>query len=108
MLLNTVGVGIPLDSYLGLPDRGGVLHNVGAPDENLQVSAFSLLVNRRSLAGNMIGGLAETQEMIDFCAAHDITAAVEVVSADQVDEYYDKVISGDVRYRAVIDTITLG
>ena len=107
VLLNTVGAGIPLDSFMGLLDRGGVLHNVGAPDEDLQVSAFSLLVNRRSLAGNMIGGLPETQEMIDFCAEHDITATVEVVSADQVDEYYDKVVSGDVRSRAVIDTTTL-
>lgn len=107
LILNTVGSGIPLDSFLGLLGRGGTLANVGAPEDNLEVSAFSLLVNRRSIAGNMIGGLPEHQEMIDFCAAHDITATVEVISADQVDEYYDKVVAGDVRYRAVIDTATL-
>lgn len=107
VLLNTVGAGIPLDSFMALLARGGVLHNVGAPEESLEVSAFSLLTNRRSIAGNMIGGLPETQEMIDFCAEHGVTATVEVISADQVDDYYDKVVSGDVRYRAVIDTATL-
>ncbi|MFY0406985.1 NAD(P)-dependent alcohol dehydrogenase [Solicola sp. PLA-1-18] len=107
LIVNTVGSGIPLDSFLGTLARGGVLANVGAPEDNLEVSAFSLLTNRRSLAGNMIGGLPETQEMIDFCAEHGVTATVEVISADQVDEYYDKVVSGDVRYRAVIDTETL-
>ena len=107
VLLNTVGSGIPLDSFMGLLARGGVMHNVGAPEENLEVSAFSLLANRRQIAGSMIGGLPETQEMIDFCAEHGVTATVEVISADQVDDYYDKVVSGDVRYRAVIDTATL-
>lgn len=107
IVLNTVGSAIALDSFLGLLGRGGTLANVGAPEDNLEVSAFSLLMNRRSIAGNMIGGLAEHQEMIDFCAEHGITATVEVIAADQVDEYYDKVVSGDVRYRAVIDTSTL-
>ncbi len=107
LLLNTVGSGIPLDKFMGLLARGGVMHNVGAPEESLEVSAFSLLANRRSISGSMIGGLPETQEMIDFCAEHGVTATVEVISADQVDDYYDKVVSGDVRYRAVIDTATL-
>lgn len=107
VVLNTVGSGIPLDSYLGLLDRGGVLANVGAPSDNLEISAFSLLMNRRSIAGNMIGGLPEHQEMIDFCAEHGITAEVEVIDAEQVDDYYDRVVAGDVRYRAVIDTATL-
>lgn len=107
LLINTVGAGIDLDAYARLLDRGGVLHNVGAPEESLDISAFSLLSNRRTLAGSMIGGLPETQEMIDFCAEHGVTATVEVISADQVDEYYDKVVSGDVRFRAVIDTETL-
>ncbi|WP_298885579.1 NAD(P)-dependent alcohol dehydrogenase [uncultured Serinicoccus sp.] len=107
LLVNTVGSGIPLDSYMGLLDRGGVLANVGAPEDSLQVSAFSLLANRRSIKGNMIGGLPEHQEMLDFCAEHGITATVEVIDAGQVDEYYDKVVAGDVRYRAVIDTATL-
>ncbi len=107
LLLNTVGDGIPLDSFMGLLGRGGVMVNLGAPSDNLEVGAFSLLPFRRSLAGSMVGGLPQTQEMLDFCAEHDIVATVEVISADQVDEYYDKVVKGDVRYRAVIDTATL-
>ncbi len=108
LLVNTVGSGIPLDSFMGLLDRGGVMANLGAPSDNLEISAFSLLPNRRSISGSMVGGLPETQEMLDFCAEHGITATVEVIGADQVDDYYEKVVSGDVRYRAVIDTSTLG
>jgi alcohol dehydrogenase (NADP+) len=108
VLLNTVGSGIPLDSFFGLLDRGGVMINVGAPSEDLEVGAFSLITKRRALAGSQIGGLAETQEMLDFCAEHGVTATVELISADQVGEYYDKVVDGDVRYRAVIDVSTLG
>jgi alcohol dehydrogenase (NADP+) len=107
VLLNTVGSGIALDAFLGLLARGGTLANVGAPEDNLELSAFSLLMNRRSITGNMIGGLPEHQEMLDFCAEHGITATVEIISADQVDDYYDKVVAGEVRYRAVIDTDTL-
>lgn len=107
LLLNTVGDGIDLDRFLGLLDRGGVMVNLGAPSDALDVRAFSLLTMRRALAGSMVGGLPETQEMLDFCAEHGITATVEVISADQVDEYYDKVVAGDVRYRAVIDAGTL-
>ena len=107
ILINTVGDGIPLDSFLGTLDRGGVMVNLGAPSDNLEVSAFSLLTMRRAVAGSMVGGLSQTQEMLDFCAEHGITATVEVIDADQVDEYYDKVVDGDVRYRAVIDTASL-
>ncbi|MBF4161624.1 NAD(P)-dependent alcohol dehydrogenase [Nocardioides acrostichi] len=107
VILNTVGSGIPLDSYMGTLGRGGVMHNLGAPEDNLEVAAFSLLPNRRSLSGSMVGGLPETQEMLDFCAEHGITATVEVIDADQVDDYYEKVVSGDVRYRAVIDVASL-
>lgn len=107
LVLNTVGDGIDLDAYLGLLSRGGTMVNLGAPSDSLQASAFSLMGQRRSLAGSLVGGLLATQEMLDFCAEHDITSTVEVISADQVDEYYGKVVSGDVRYRAVIDTSTL-
>ena len=107
LLLNTVGDSVDLDDYFGLLGRGGTMVNVGAPSDKLELGAFSVLAMRRSLAGSMVGGLPETQEMLDFCAEHGITATVEVISADQVDEYYDKVVSGDVRYRAVIDTSTL-
>ncbi|GAB3989495.1 NAD(P)-dependent alcohol dehydrogenase [Nocardioides marmoraquaticus] len=107
LLVNTVGDGIPLDSFMGLLGRGGVMVNLGAPSDNLEVGAFSLLPFRRAIEGSMVGGLPETQEMLDFCAEHGITATVEVITADQVDDYYDKVVHGDVRYRAVIDVASL-
>ena len=108
LLINTVGSAVDLDSFLGLLTRGGAMVNLGAPSESLEVGAFSLLTMRRSVEGSMVGGLAETQEMLDFCAEHDITATVEVIGATEVDAYYDKVVDGDVRYRAVIDVSTLG
>lgn len=108
LILNTVGDAVDLDAFLGTLGRGGTMVNLGAPSESLDVGAFSLLTMRRSVAGSMVGGLAETQEMIDFCAEHGITATVEVITADQVDDYYDKVVDGDVRYRAVIDVSSLG
>ncbi|MDO9457610.1 NAD(P)-dependent alcohol dehydrogenase [Nocardioides sp.] len=108
LILNTVGDAVDLDAFLGTLGRGGTMVNLGAPSESLDVGAFSLLTMRRSVAGSMVGGLPQTQEMLDFCAEHGITATVEVISADQVDEYYDKVVDGDVRYRAVIDVSTLG
>ena len=107
LLLNTVGDGLDLDAYLGLLGRGGTMVNLGAPSDSLEVSAFSLMGRRRTLAGSLVGGLPATQEMLDFCAEHGVTSTVEVISADQVDDYYDKVVAGDVRYRAVIDTSTL-
>lgn len=108
LLINTVGAAVPLDSFIGLLGRGGTMVNLGAPSESLETSAFSLLTMRRALEGSMVGGLAETQEMLDFCAEHGITATVEVITADQVDDYYDRVVDGDVRYRAVIDVESLG
>jgi uncharacterized zinc-type alcohol dehydrogenase-like protein len=107
LILNTVGAAVDLDSYLGLLGRGGTMVNLGAPSESLEFGAFSLLMMRRQYAGSMVGGLVETQEMLDFCAEHDIAATVEVISGDQVDDYYDKIVDGDVRYRAVIDVSTL-
>ena len=76
-------------------------------DDVLEIAAFSLLPFRRSIAGSMVGGLPETQEMLDFCAEHDISAEVEVIPADQVNEAYERVLASDVRYRFVIDTGTL-
>ncbi|MEO9322865.1 NAD(P)-dependent alcohol dehydrogenase [Nocardioides sp. C4-1] len=108
LLLNTVGDAVDLDAFLGTLGRGGTMVNLGAPSDSLDVGAFSLLTMRRSVAGSMVGGLPETQEMLDFCAEHGITATVEVIAADQVDDYYDKVVDGDVRYRAVIDVATIG
>ena len=108
LILNTVGASVPLDSYLALLGRGGRMVNLGAPSETLEVNAFSLLSFRRGLEGSMVGGLPQTQEMLDFCAEHGITATVEVITADQVDEFYDRIVDGDVRYRAVIDVESIG
>jgi len=106
-LLNTVGADLDLDAYLGLLGRGGTLVNVGAPSAPQKFSMFSLLTNRRSYAGSMVGGIAQTQEMLDFCAEHGITATIELIDAAEVDDYYDKVVDGHVRYRAVIDAKSL-
>jgi uncharacterized zinc-type alcohol dehydrogenase-like protein len=81
--------------------------SVGAPPEPLPVQAFSLFANRRSFAGSTIGSIGETQEMLDFCAEHGIAPESELVSADQINEAYGRVLASDVRYRFVIDIVTL-
>ena len=107
VVLNTVGADLDVDDYLGLLGRGGTLVNVGAPSAPQKFGIFSLLTNRRNYAGSMVGGIAETQEMLDFCAEHGITATIELIDAGDVDTFYDKVVHGDVRYRAVIDVGSL-
>ncbi len=107
LIVNTVSAPIDVDAYLSLLAVGGALVNVGAPAEPLSLNVFSLIGGRRSYAGSMIGGIAETQEMLDFCAEHGIGAEVEVIAADQVNEAYERVLASDVRYRFVIDTTTL-
>ncbi len=107
LVLNTVSAVVDLDAYLSLLTLGGTLVAVGAPGEPLPVTVFSLFSNRRSLAGSSIGGIRETQEMLDFCAEHGLAADVEVISADQVNEAYERVLASDVRYRFVIDVSTL-
>ena len=107
LIVNTVSASIDLDAYLGLLAVDGTLVNVGAPAEPLSVNVFSLIGARRSFAGSMIGGIALTQEMLNFCAEHHIGAEVEVIPADKVNEAYERVIASDVRYRFVIDTSTL-
>ncbi len=108
LVLNTVSAAIDVDAYLGLLAVGGTLVNVGAPADPLSLDVFSLIGGRRSFAGSMIGGIAETQEMLDFCAEHHLGAEVEVISAEQVNEAYERVLASDVRYRFVIDTATIG
>ncbi|TDD08380.1 NAD(P)-dependent alcohol dehydrogenase [Saccharopolyspora terrae] len=108
LILNTVSAELPIDSYLGLLRVGGAMVNVGAPGTPLSYSAFSLIGGNKSLAGSMIGGIAETQEMLDFCAEHGIGAEIETISADQVNAAYERVTGSDVRYRFVIDTATIG
>ena len=107
LIVNTVSAPLDLDAYLGLLAVDGTLVNVGAPAEPLSVNVFSLIGARRSFAGSMIGGIALTQEMLDFCAEHGIGAEVEVIAADQVNEAYERVLASDVRYRFVIDAGTL-
>ncbi|QXG76296.1 NAD(P)-dependent alcohol dehydrogenase [Modestobacter sp. L9-4] len=107
LVLNTVSAPIDVDAYLSLLAVGGALVNVGAPPEPLSVNAMSLIGGRRTFAGSMIGGLAETQEMLDFCAEHRIGSEVEVIDAAQVNEAYERVLVSDVRYRFVIDTASL-
>ncbi|PRY51896.1 hypothetical protein LY71_101268 [Geodermatophilus tzadiensis] len=85
----------------------GALVNVGAPADPLSVTAVSLIGGRRTSAGSMIGGIAATQEMLDFCAERGIGAEVAVIPADRVDEAHERVLASDVRYRFVIDTATL-
>jgi alcohol dehydrogenase (NADP+) len=102
-----VSASIDLDAHLGTLAVDGTLVNVGAPAEPLSLQVFSLITGRRSLAGSMIGGIPETQEMLDFCAQHGIVSDVEVIAASQVNDAYERVLASDVRYRFVIDTATL-
>jgi uncharacterized zinc-type alcohol dehydrogenase-like protein len=107
LVLNTVSAAVDVNAYLSLLAVDGALVNVGAPAEPFRVDAMSLIGGRRTFAGSMIGGIAETQEMLDFCAAHGIGAEVEVIAADRVNEAYERVLASDVRYRFVIDAATL-
>nr|WP_227464619.1 NAD(P)-dependent alcohol dehydrogenase [Nocardioides lijunqiniae] len=107
LIVNTVSASIDISAYLGLLAVDGTLVNVGAPADPLPVQAMSLISGRRSFAGSMIGGIALTQEMLDFCAEHGLGAEVEVIAADQVNEAYERVLASDVRYRFVIDTSTI-
>jgi alcohol dehydrogenase (NADP+) len=107
LVVNTVSAPIDVDAYLSLLALDGTLVNVGAPAEPLSLNAMSLIGGRRTYAGSMIGGIAATQEMLDFCAAHGIGAEVEVIPAEQVNEAYERVLASDVRYRFVIDASTL-
>jgi uncharacterized zinc-type alcohol dehydrogenase-like protein len=107
LILNTVSANLDINKYLRLLRVDGTLVTVGAPPEPDKVQAFALIGGRRSLAGSAIGGLPDTQEMLDFCAEHDIKPAIELISADAVDGAYDRVVSSDVRYRFVIDVATI-
>ena len=107
LIVNTVSAEIDINAYLSLLAVDGTLVNVGAPSEPLPVHVFSLIPQRRSFAGSMIGGIRETQEMLNFCAEHNITPDIEVISANQIDEAWERVLASDVRYRFVIDIGTM-
>jgi alcohol dehydrogenase (NADP+) len=108
LIVNTVSANLPLDAYLGLLKAGGAMVSVGLPVEPDKVHAGSLIGRNRIYAGSNVGGLAETQEMLDFCAQHAIAPAIELIGADAVNSAYPRVTGSDVRYRFVIDTATLG
>jgi len=106
-ILDTVSAVHDLNAYVELLKRDGTLTLVGAPATPLPVAAFGLLFRRRQLAGSLIGGLRETQEMLDFCAEHGITADVERIPIQRVNEAYGRLEKGDVKYRFVIDMASL-
>ncbi|SIN92704.1 NAD(P)-dependent alcohol dehydrogenase [Agromyces cerinus] len=106
VILNTVSAVIDLDAYLALLDAGAAMVCVGAPGEPLEVGVMSLINGNKTLAGSNIGGIRETQEMLDFCAEHGIGAEIEVIPASEINAAYERVLASDVRYRFVIDAAT--
>ncbi|MEB4208899.1 NAD(P)-dependent alcohol dehydrogenase [Mycobacterium sp. 94-17] len=103
LILNTVSANLNLNDYLSLLDVDGTLVELGIPEHPMEVGAFSLALARRSLSGSNIGGIAETQEMLDFCAEHGVTPEIELIEPDYINEAYERVLASDVRYRFVID-----
>ncbi len=106
-ILDTVSADHDINAYINLLTRDGNLTLVGAPEKPLAVSAFGLLFGRRSLSGSPIGGIAETQEMLDFCGKHGITADVEIIPIQKVNEAYERLVKADVKYRFSIDMASL-
>jgi len=106
-ILDAVSADHDINAYLGMLKLDGTLAMVGAPEKPLPVAVFSLLLGRRQFAGSAIGGIAETQEMLDFCADHGIASDIEVIAIQQINEAYERLLKGDVRYRFVIDMASL-
>ncbi|MEU5319407.1 NAD(P)-dependent alcohol dehydrogenase [Streptomyces sp. NPDC021056] len=107
LILSTVSAPLSLDAYLSLLKTDGAFVNVGAPEEPVALNLFSVIGGRKTLAGSGIGGIQETQEMLDFCAEHGFGAEIELIRADEINEAYERVLASDVRYRFVIDTATI-
>ena len=103
LILDTISANHDYNAYLALLGLEGVMVVVGVPTEPIPLNAFSLIGGNKALAGSLIGGIPETQEMLDFCAAHNITSDVEVITPDGIEEAYDRTVKSDVRYRFVID-----
>ncbi len=106
-ILDCVSAQHDINAYLALLKRDGALVQVGAPSDPLPVAVFSLILGRRSFAGSLIGGIPETQEMLDFCAKHGIVSDIEIIPMDRINEAYDRVLASDVKYRFVIDMASL-
>src|SRR5260370_22846362 len=106
-MLDAVSADNDINAYINLWLRDGNIPLVGAPEEPLAVSAFGVIMGRRSLSGSPIGGIAETQEMLDFCGQHNITADVEVIPIQKINEAYERLVKSDVKYRFSIDMASL-
>ncbi|TPQ19331.1 NAD(P)-dependent alcohol dehydrogenase [Streptomyces sporangiiformans] len=107
LILSTVSAPLDLNVFLSLLKTDGAFVNVGAPEEPVSINLFSVIAGRKTLAGSGIGGIRETQEMLDFCAEHGLGAEIELISASEINDAYERVLSSDVRYRFVIDTATI-
>jgi uncharacterized zinc-type alcohol dehydrogenase-like protein len=108
LIVNTVSAPIDWNEYLNLLKTDGTMVIVGLPEKDIPLGAFSLTARRRSVAGSQIGGIRETQEMLDFCAKHGVACDIEVVPIQKINEAYERVLKSDVRYRFVIDMASLG
>jgi len=108
IMINTVSTDLNLNQYLNLLRLDGTMVVVGVPEKDSQVNAYSLISARRNLAGSLIGGISETQEMLDFCSKHNITCDIELIPIQKVNEAYERILNSDVRYRFVIDLNSLG
>jgi alcohol dehydrogenase (NADP+) len=106
-ILDCVSAPHDMNALLNLLRLNGTLCSVGLPETPLSIAPFAILANRRSISGSMIGGMTETQEMLDYCADHGIVSDIEMTSIDKLEEAYDRVVKGDVKYRFVIDMATL-
>lgn len=106
-ILDTVSAPHDINTYLYLLRRGGAMVMVGVPEKPFSINPFSLITNRRTLTGSLIGGIKETQEMLDYCAEKNITSDVEIIPIQKLEEAYERTVKGDVRYRFVIDMNTL-
>ena len=107
VIIDTVSAAHDYSAYLELLKTDGTMILVGAPDRALPLGPFPLILRSRRLVGSLIGGIQETQEMLDFCGEHDISSDVETIAIEQVNEAYDRLLKGDVRYRFVIDMASL-
>lgn len=108
LILNTVSAQIDWNQYLNLLKTAGTMVVVGLPEKDIPLGAYSLTARRRSVAGSQIGGIRETQEMLDFCAKHGVACDIEVVPIQKINAAYERVLKSDVRYRFVIDMASLG
>jgi uncharacterized zinc-type alcohol dehydrogenase-like protein len=106
-ILDTVSADHDINAYIHMLGLDGEITLVGAPEKPLPVSAFALLFGRKRVSGSLIGGIAETQEMLDFCGEHDITADVEVIPIQKINEAYERMLASDVKYRFSIDMASL-